>query len=269
MLFAMPHGLLAFAPTGLSLGLIGLAGCVLGYGIAWFIHGRKASSPAPAREQLPRKLVHSIKNALFPIRLYPDLVKRNLQRPDKAREIIDKMIAASTKAFGRFEDFNLIFGGTECEETTTPTPAAHVQRLLDTEGLQQEFPEVKLSFQNQGDTPIAVPPRSFERLALNLILNACIAVQDHPLPRVTLITRKLPDGRFEFAVTDTGKGPDDSVLAYLTRSIHSPSVLSSDVGMGLTLVAAITKASAGTLSPEVASDSFTIRVQFPPLPVAT
>ena len=265
----MPHGLLASAPTSLSLGLIGLTGCAIGYGIAWFLHAQKASPPAPAREQLPRKLVHSIKNALFPIRLYPDLVKRNLQRPAKAAEILDKMIAASTKAFGRFEDFNLIFGGTECEETTTPTPAAHIQRLLDTEGLQQEVPEVKLSFQNQGDTAIAVPPRSFERLALNLIQNACIAVQDQPQPAVTLITRKLPDGRFELAVTDTGKGPDDNVLAYLNHSTRSPSILSPDVGMGLTLVAAITKASAGTLSPEVASDSFTIRVQFPPLGTAS
>ena len=269
----MPYGLLALADISVCLGLAGLAGCVIGYGIARLSQPR-IPTPAPSlkptlhqapRELMPRKMVHSIKNALVPIRLYPDLVKRNLQRPEKARDIVDKMIAASSKAYGRFEDFNLIFGGTECEETTTPAPAERIQHMLDTEGFQHEFPNTTIAFQNNGDTAIAVPPRSFERLAVNLIQNACLAVQDQAPGRVTVATRQLPDGRFELAVSDTGKCPPHEVLHYIDQCGNAPTALSPAVGMGLTLVATITRNGHGTLSPSSSPDGFTLRVQFPPL----
>lgn len=104
--------------------------------------------------------------------------------------------------------------------------------------------------------PLMVDPILIEQVLLNLLKNAAEAIDNAQLPtsrrniELRVVPRHDPErgGVIEFAVTDTGPGLQDAVIARLYESFFSTKV--DGLGIGLSLCRSIIESHRGRIGGE-------------------
>jgi two-component system sensor kinase FixL len=89
---------------------------------------------------------------------------------------------------------------------------------------------------------VCVDPVQGEQVLLNLIRNACQAMEDSPRRELGIASRKLDDGYAEIAIADTGRGlPPGDVFAAFAQST------TGGLGLGLSLSRTLIEGHGGTM----------------------
>ncbi len=123
------------------------------------------------------------------------------------------------------------------------TLVAEAVHFLDHE-IKAKHAEVDLNL-SPGLALALIDRTQIQQVIVNLAVNALQAMADEPLPRLSLATLALPDGRIALRVADNGPGlPDDTHRLfegfYTTKT--------SGLGMGLAICRSIVEAHGGSIT---------------------
>jgi signal transduction histidine kinase len=96
---------------------------------------------------------------------------------------------------------------------------------------------------------VACPPRRLAQVLLNLVINACDAVEESPEGRgeVTLVASATA-GTVTLEVADSGPGISPEVLPHLFEAFVTSKPVGKGTGLGLSLSREVVVASGGTMT---------------------
>jgi two-component system NtrC family sensor kinase len=158
-------------------------------------------------------------------------INRIRENGERAERVIQGMLAQNHNQSANFEltDINVLL-----EEFSKL--AYQGMRAGDKEFV------VSLSFQlDPSMGKVAIAPYEFNRVILNLVLNACYAVNerrkkqmDGYKPAIVVFSHRLPD-HIEIKIRDNGEGIPDSVKSNLFKPFFTTKPLGKGTGLGLSL----------------------------------
>ncbi|WP_459925905.1 transporter substrate-binding domain-containing protein [Desulfatiferula olefinivorans] len=171
----------------------------------------------------------------------------------RIRSIVDDL-----KDFGRQRDDD------HKEAVDLNALTANALRLVKT-ALETATRRVTVTYGRDLPT-ISVNPQRVEQVIINLVLNACQAL-DRPDQAITVTTERHPEsGRAVLIVADEGCGIDEEHLPHLTDPFFTTRRAEGGTGLGLSVSAGIVKAQQGTLDfVSTPGQGTTVRLSFPPM----
>ncbi|MCP4604927.1 MAG: HAMP domain-containing protein [Proteobacteria bacterium] len=196
--------------------------------------------------KMAAQVTHEIRNPLSSLGLNAELLEEELgQAPNKneAQALIGAMQDEIEHLTGITESY-LRFARLPTSEPAFDDLNATVENALDF--MKSEIADSRISVEtNLADDlePILFDRRQIRQALINLLLNACEAMQDGGTLRVK--TQRHTD-MVELAVTDTGSGVPDESLDHIFESFYSTK--SSGTGLGLPLSRQICLAHGGDIS---------------------
>ncbi|GAA4449060.1 hypothetical protein GCM10023189_07900 [Nibrella saemangeumensis] len=240
--------------------------------------------------QLTAGIMHEIKN---PLNFILNFSKLSIELLDEMKDIVGQL-EASPKA-DDVEELNYLIGILQENITRIHDNGGRAERIIQTmlaqtrsdiahlapaelnqlveeftklayqgvRGIDKEF-NVALRFQLDPSVgSVVIAPEAFSRVILNLINNACYAVNEKKkslsdyIPEITVSTRRIP-ACVEIRVHDNGIGMPDRVKQQLFTPFFTTKPTGEGTGLGLSLSRAIiTTLHKGKLTVESEPDKYT------------
>jgi len=187
-------------------------------------------------------LAHEIRNPLGGIRLYADLLRRDVQERPDAVEIVDKII----DGVGRLNA--LVSEVLALTRTVEPKPrpgnlSLTVRRAVDLlQDLITEY-QVQVSWQAPVELPVVCDHDMIHRAVLNVVRNAAEAAGKGGLVTVDVLEKS---GRAVIQVADSGPGIDPAIADRVFDPFFTTK--GDGTGLGLAIVHRIVEAHEGTIA---------------------
>lgn len=223
-------------------------------------------------------LAHDLNNALAPLTMGLDLLRRRVKDDADAAESVNTMIASVRRAASIVAQLVVFTRGARRGVTLVhPTLALEELRLALTKAFRQD---IEMRIKADAEAPLfRAEPAQVQQILLNLCLNArdampqggrleitCQGVDIGDAQRVDW--PELPPGRYTaFRVTDTGSGIPASIRGRIFDPFFTTKETGRGTGLGLSTALGIARACRGSIhveSKEGAGSTFTVL-----LPAAT
>ncbi|MBR9884086.1 MAG: PAS domain S-box protein [Oceanospirillales bacterium] len=191
--------------------------------------------------RMSASVVHELNQPLTAIRTYLAICRRQLDKPDQQREnlrqlesLIDRMalITGQLKTFAYRKP-----------EQVGPVPVAQsIDQVLAM--FRGRFGEMNL--QLEYDAPesglhLAGDQARFEQVLINLVKNACDAMQPNPGPHILSLTVGADDTAVTLRVADNGLGIASEHQSQLFEPFFTTKEVGSGLGLGLAIVKSIVR----------------------------
>lgn len=238
--------------------------------------GRSEAEP-PAAEESPsaplqmaaftRELGHELGNAIVPLRLLLQMVKRTKNDPttiDAVEEFLDEHLPSMTKLVEDLRRVGRVARGIPTPQLADAQLAAVLDRALDRVRplIEARTHQLKVDL-TEAPESIYADAELLEQLVVNLLENA--ALYTPPGGRITLTATSAAHG-YAICVQDTGPGIDPQLAAQLfdplVRGEGHFDFQEGHLGVGLTLAKQIARAHEGTIHVHSSSagSEFTVRL---------
>lgn len=227
-----------------------------------------AAQRLEALGQLASGVAHDFNNVLSIMRGHLELLADEEGLPGRANERIDAIGGALRRATALVSNLTTInqraAGGPQVIHVNDATES--LGRLLDDVLGADVVLELRL---HAGHDLVVIDPTRFEQVLLNLVVNACDAMDGHGL--VTVATASVTErrGRPELllTVTDSGRGMDAATQARAFDAFFTTKDTGS--GLGLATTRLIVESVGGTIDVDSQPDAgATFSVRFPVAPAA-
>ncbi len=212
--------------------------------------------------KLAAGLAHEVRNPLAGLLNAVSTLRRFGDKPEVRADTLD-LIERGLRSIERVADAML--------STYRPAPGRmrfsredlmDIQLLVAPEARRRH---VALDWAVEAMRPIAADTDALRQILLNLLLNACKASPEHG--RVGLRVEQEP-GETRFAVSDSGQGMPEDVLAFVTEG-RGTTPLTKGKGLGLWMVSRLIDDLGGQIRVESRSgEGTTVVVRLPTGPVA-
>jgi nitrogen-specific signal transduction histidine kinase len=232
---------------------------------------------AEAVTKLSAGVVHDLRNAFHVTLLAAEGLRGTLERPEDV-ELAGTIVTAAEHGSSLARDLLAL---TRKEDARTSIVScsecvARLRRLIQRFAVEQ----IKCTFEvDPAAGPVMVERPQLDAALVNLSVNARDAMPDggelrisvRSLPQTEAPPAKLPSGDYvEFAVSDTGTGMDESVLARATEAFFTTKDASGGTGLGLAMANAFASRSGGALLLESELQrGTTVRIVLPRAPQST
>ena len=219
--------------------------------------GRRAEAQAVRAEklatlgELTAGLAHEIGTPLNVMRGNAQLLMKKLPEGDPGRPVLEKIVRQTARIA------DLIRGLLDVAraDTSAPVPVA-LPRVIarGIETVREMYPGVDVAVDIDESAP-SVPgyPRRLEHALLNLLVNACQAMEGKGTLRVASRTERDGDGtRVWIAIEDDGRGIEPENIPKIFQPFFTTKASGKGTGLGLSLVDRVVREHGGTV--EVTSE---------------
>uniref|UniRef100_A0A832LW05 histidine kinase n=1 Tax=Caldimicrobium thiodismutans TaxID=1653476 RepID=A0A832LW05_9BACT len=208
----------------------------------WFHTERLASLGKLAGE-----ISHELKNPLGGILLYANMLKEELGPRHKLQEIVDKIIALTTRC-KIISKALLDFGKPEQGKKEWVNLNQIILTIYDLIADYSIFKRVNFIFKLDPNLPLFYAnPTQMEQVFLNLFSNAAEAMKGEG---DLYVETKGRDDRIVIKVTDTGPGIPQEILPYIFDPFFTTKSKGKGTGLGLSICHSIIKRHGGTIKVE-------------------
>jgi len=199
--------------------------------------------------QLASGIAHDFNNVLSIMRGHLELLADTEDLPAPARARVDALDAVVGRAVGIMANLTTL-NRNEPEHaqviSLNEATQALARLLVDVIG-----PDIALGLSlDATDDRVSIDPIRFDQALINLVLNACDAVDGRGLVRIRTTTTsngdRVPGVRV--AVTDTGTGMDDATLSRAFEPFFTTKAPGVGSGLGLATTRRIIEAAGGSVS---------------------
>jgi len=198
-------------------------------------------------------IAHDFNNLLTAVIGYTEILKADLDIPEKQRRYVEEIRKSATRATSLTQQL-LAFSRKQMLQpkivniTTLVADTITLLRRLIGENIQLEYkPEQKLA-------PVKVDPGQIEQVIVNLALNARDAMPQGGKLTIATLNAKLPHGTGTYvapgdyavlSMRDTGSGMDEETLKRMYEPFFTTKEKGKGTGLGLSTVYGIVKQSGG------------------------
>jgi signal transduction histidine kinase len=158
-----------------------------------------------------RGLAHDLRNLLTAITGHAELVRDALPEGDPARDDLDQVLAAASRAHELAATW--LDGAGSGAPTGPPTPLDELVRGFLPLLSAIAGPRIRVELALEAPDAVRITRLRIERILLNLCLNARDAMGGEGT--ITIAARGRSDGRLEVAVSDTGPGVPEGAMRRL------------------------------------------------------
>lgn len=221
---------------------------------------------------LTAALAHETNNRLTPIRSYAQLALANMEDP----AVIERALRAAVAGAEKIAKLNEHVIGLASPNPTIQTCVCDCREAVEsaieamTPLIKQHAVDVQASIQ---PTTVRIDGLALEQILINLITNACHAMQGTTGRRQVQIDSEQHADRLIMSVRDSGPGVSDALRkqlfeAFATSKARGQSTASDDQvsgsGLGLNICRQLIEAAGGTISLAQTSDrGSTFRLELP------
>jgi two-component system sensor kinase FixL len=185
---------------------------------------------------LATSIAHELNQPLTAIANYVETARDMLENPDAEtialiREALDECARQSIRAgeiVRRLRDF-MSRGDTE-RRVETLTRLISEANALALVGVRESGVDVEVRLDPEVDY-VLVNRVQIQQVLLNLIRNAIEAMEDSPVRRLLIASKKSPDGMVQISVSDSGPG----LAPEVAEKLFQPFVTTKPEGMGIGL----------------------------------
>ncbi|MEW6702027.1 MAG: [Fe-Fe] hydrogenase large subunit C-terminal domain-containing protein [Bacteroidota bacterium] len=215
--------------------------------------------------QLAAGVAHEINNPLGSIMLYASILKRKIEESTNDRQSCDdiKLIMDEANRCKRIVSNLLNFARQRKLKIKSVNVAEIISGIVKMLKTNPEFLQISFSFNEMtNDLTIDGDPDQLKQVFLNLIVNACEALESSPIKLVTVNVQKN-DGHLIVDVIDTGCGIPEENINKIFTPFFSTKKMGKGTGLGLAITYGIIKMHKGDInvkSIEGKGTTFTIKL---------
>jgi two-component system, LuxR family, sensor kinase FixL len=181
-------------------------------------------------------LAHELNQPIAAVTNYVEAVRDQMMQPDESewpmmREALGEAAGEALRAGQIVRRLREFVSRGEVEKTIEGmADLVNEAAALGLAGAREMGVEVHLNL-DPSATPVLVDKVQIQQVLINLIRNACEAMSDSPVKRLTISSRSQRDGYIQVTVSDTGCG----IPAGVAKQLFSAFVSTKRDGMGLGL----------------------------------
>ena len=206
------------------------------------IHSEKLASLG----QLAAGVAHELNNPLATVLLYSDILLRECP-PDDPKRADLAMIVGETKRCKGIVAALLDFARQNQVEAQPTDVNALIGALVEVERKRARAAAIEMTLDLDGTLPIIqADPAQLQQVLVNLISNGVEAMPDGG--RLTLRTRRGPNGMITIEISDTGAGIPAEHLGKLFTPFFTTKQVGQGTGLGLAIVYGIIKMHRGQIN---------------------
>jgi two-component system, NtrC family, sensor kinase len=198
--------------------------------------------------QLAAGVAHEINNPLGTILLFADAMYRETDEEDAhagdLKMIIDETVRCKNIVAG-------LLNFARQQELLTQETDVHalLERAIESVSYHAAFDPLTILREYAAELPpIQADPEQLQQVFINLLNNAAEAMAEGGI--VTISTQRLPDGRVQIELADTGPGISEENLRRLFVPFFTTKEAGKGIGLGLSIVYGIIKMHRGQISVE-------------------
>lgn len=195
-------------------------------------------------------LAHELNQPIAAVTNYVEAVRDQMTSPDKSewpmmREALGEAASEALRAGQIVRRLREFVSRGEVEKTIESlSDLVDEASLLGLAGSREMGIEVHFDL-DPGASPVLVDKVQIQQVLINLIRNACEAMVDSPIKRLTISSRAEKDGNIQVTVSDTGCGMAPGVAKQLFTAFVSTKP--EGMGLGLSICRTIVEVNGGKI----------------------
>ena len=195
-------------------------------------------------------LAHELNQPIAAVTNYVEAVRDQMTSPDKSewpmmREALGEAASEALRAGQIVRRLREFVSRGEVEKTIESLPdLVDEASVLGLAGSREMGIEVCFDL-DPGASPVLVDKVQIQQVLINLIRNACEAMVDSPIKRLTISSRAEKDGNIQVTVSDTGCGVAPGVAKQLFTAFVSTKP--NGMGLGLSICRTIVEVNGGKI----------------------